>query len=122
MAASVPGGSAQTVLGRVPLADLGFVLPHEHTGIHLWQVPNRWDYWELSPDDLLVVPELAAYRTAGGGTLVDLTLPGVGRDPARLRRYAQATRPAHRHGHRLVPRVVLPGRGHARSRLGRRAG
>jgi predicted metal-dependent phosphotriesterase family hydrolase len=91
MAASVPAGSAQTVLGRVPVADLGFVLPHEHTGIHLWQVPNRWDYWELSPDDSLVVPELVAYRAAGGGTLVDLTLPGVGRDPARLRRYAQAT-------------------------------
>ncbi len=91
MASAVPGGSAQTVLGRVPVADLGFVLPHEHTGIHLWQVPNRWDYWELTPDDSLVLPELAAYRAAGGGTLVDLTLPGVGRDPLRLQRYAQAS-------------------------------
>ena len=75
----------------MPAAELGFVLPHEHTGIQLWQIPNRWDYWELTPDDALLVPELAAYRAAGGGTLVDLTLPGVGRDPLRLRRYAEAT-------------------------------
>jgi predicted metal-dependent phosphotriesterase family hydrolase len=84
-------GHVQTVAGRVAAADLGFVLPHEHTGIQLWQIPNRWDYWELTPDDALVLPELAAYQAAGGGTLVDLTLAGVGRDPLRLRRYAQAS-------------------------------
>jgi len=86
-----PAGHIQTVLGRVPAAELGFVLPHEHTGIQLWQIPNRWDYWELTPDDALILPELVAFRAAGGGTLVDLTLPGVGRDPLRLRRYAQAS-------------------------------
>jgi phosphotriesterase-related protein len=81
----------QTVLGRVSPDALGVVLPHEHTGISLWQIPGRWDYWELTVDDAVVLPELGAYRTAGGGTLVDLTLPGVGRDPDRLRRYAEAT-------------------------------
>jgi predicted metal-dependent phosphotriesterase family hydrolase len=86
-----PTGHVQTVGGRVSAADLGFVLPHEHTGIQLWQIPNRWDYWELTPDDTLLIPELAAYRAGGGGTLVDLTLPGVGRDPLRLRRYAEAS-------------------------------
>jgi phosphotriesterase-related protein len=89
--APVPAGHVQTVSGRIPAADLGFVLPHEHTGIQLWQIPNRWDYWELTPEDALIVPELAAYRAAGGGTIVDLTLPGVGRDPLRLRRYAEAS-------------------------------
>ncbi len=89
--AAVPGGHVQTVSGRVAAADLGFVLPHEHTGIHLWQIPGRWDYWELTPDDALILPELGALRAAGGRTLVDLTLPGVGRDPARLRRYADAS-------------------------------
>jgi phosphotriesterase-related protein len=82
---------AQTVLGPLSPDALGFVLPHEHTGISLWQIPGRWDYWELTVDDTIVLPELAAYRAAGGGTLVDLTLPGVGRDPERLRRYAEAT-------------------------------
>ncbi len=81
----------QTVTGRVPSDALGFVLPHEHTGIALWHVPDRWDYWELTVDDAVVLPELQAFRAAGGGTLVDLTLPGVGRDPERLRRYAEAT-------------------------------
>jgi predicted metal-dependent phosphotriesterase family hydrolase len=90
-AGPAPAGYVQTVRGRIPAADLGFVLPHEHTGIQLWQIPNRWDYWELTPDDSIVLPELAAYRAAGGATLVDLTLAGVGRDPLRLRRYAEAS-------------------------------
>ena len=80
-----------TVRGPVPSDALGFVLPHEHTGIALWHVQDRWDYWELTVDDAIVLPELEAYRAAGGDTIVDLTLPGVGRDPARLRRYAEAT-------------------------------
>jgi predicted metal-dependent phosphotriesterase family hydrolase len=80
----------QTVLGDVAPEALGFTLSHEHTGIALWHVPNRWDYWELTPDDEIVVPELIRFREAGGGTLVDVTPKGVGRDPARLVRYARA--------------------------------
>src|ERR1035437_4116202 len=64
-AGPAPAGYVQTVSGRIPAADLGFVLPHEHTGIQLWQIPNRWDYWELTPDDSIVLPELVAYRAAG---------------------------------------------------------
>jgi phosphotriesterase-related protein len=81
----------QTVSGRIAPESLGVTLPHEHTGIALWQIEARWDYWQLTADDAIVIPELAAFRAAGGGTLVDLTLPGVGRDPERLRRYAEAT-------------------------------
>jgi predicted metal-dependent phosphotriesterase family hydrolase len=81
----------QTVLGDVAPDALGFTLPHEHTGIALWHVPNRWDYWELSPDDDVLVPELVRFREAGGGTLVDVTPVGVGRDPARLVRYSRAS-------------------------------
>ena len=36
-------------------------------------------------------PSWRLFGAAGGGTLVDLTLPGVGRDPARLRRYSEAS-------------------------------
>jgi phosphotriesterase-related protein len=79
-----------TVLGDVAPDELGVTLPHEHTGIALWHVPDRWDYWELTPDDELLVPELRAFTEAGGGTLVDVTPKGVGRDPARLVRYASA--------------------------------
>ncbi len=80
-----------TVSGPIPPDKLGFTLPHEHTGISLWHIANRWDYWELTPDDDLIIEELRDFRRRGGGTLVDLTLPGVGRDPDRLRRLASAS-------------------------------
>ena len=80
-----------TVSGPIPPEKLGFTLPHEHTGISLWHVANRWDYWELTPDEDLIIEELRDYRRRGGGTLVDLTAPGVGRDPDRLRRLASAS-------------------------------
>jgi phosphotriesterase-related protein len=74
----------QTALGPIDPADLGFTLPHEHTAIALWYIPGRWDYWELTRDRPVIEAELARYRDAGGRTLVDLTLAGVGRDPAWL--------------------------------------
>ena len=80
-----------TVSGPIPPERVGFTLPHEHTGIHLWHVPDRWDYWELTPDEETVGDELRDFRRRGGSTLVDLTLPGVGRDPDRLRRLATRT-------------------------------
>jgi phosphotriesterase-related protein len=80
-----------TVSGPIPPDRVGFTLPHEHTGIHLWHVPDRWDYWELTPDEETVGDELRDFRRRGGSTLVDLTLPGVGRDPERLRRLATRT-------------------------------
>jgi phosphotriesterase-related protein len=80
-----------TVSGPIPPEKLGFTLPHEHTGIHLWHIEKRWDYWELTPDEDLITEELRDLRRRGGGTIVDLTLDGVGRDPHRLRRLASAT-------------------------------
>jgi phosphotriesterase-related protein len=83
--------SVQTVLGPVDPAELGWVLPHEHTAIALWHIPNRWDYWELRRDEPVIRDELAAFRAAGGGTVVDLTLDGVGRDPEWLAGLSKAT-------------------------------
>ena len=80
-----------TVIGPIPPERVGFTLPHEHTGIHLWHVPDRWDYWELTPDEETVGDELRDFRRRGGSTLVDLTPPGVGREPERLRRMATRT-------------------------------
>ncbi len=81
----------QTVLGPIEPADLGFTLPHEHTQIALWHVPDRWDYWQLTRDEPLILEELAAYRAAGGSGIVDLTAPGVGRDPAWLTEIARSS-------------------------------
>jgi predicted metal-dependent phosphotriesterase family hydrolase len=81
----------QTVLGPVDPATLGVTLPHEHTQIALWHIESRWDYWQLTRDAELIAAELGAFRAEGGGTIVDLTLPGVGRDPAWLQDVARAT-------------------------------
>jgi predicted metal-dependent phosphotriesterase family hydrolase len=81
----------QTVLGPIDPATLGVTLPHEHTQIALWHIESRWDYWQLTRDADLIATELGAFRDAGGGTIVDLTLPGVGRDPAWLQGVARAT-------------------------------
>ncbi len=80
-----------TVLGPVEAAALGFTLPHEHTQIELWQIQNRWDYWELTADEPIIAEELRLFREAGGTALADLTLPGVGRDPAWLKHLAEVS-------------------------------
>jgi phosphotriesterase-related protein len=81
----------QTVLGPIDPAALGFTLPHEHTQIALWHIQGRWDYWQLTRNESVLLDELARYRAAGGSALVDLTLPGVGRDAGWLRTLAQAS-------------------------------
>ena len=89
-ATDAPPG-VQTVLGRIDPGELGWTLPHEHTAIALWHIANRWDYWELRRDESVIVEELAKFATAGGSAVVDLTLPGVGRDPEWLAGLARAT-------------------------------
>ena len=81
----------QTVLGPIEPDALGFTLPHEHTQIALWHIEGRWDYWQLTRDEPVILAELDRFREAGGGGLVDLTLPGVGRDPAWLAGLAEAS-------------------------------
>jgi predicted metal-dependent phosphotriesterase family hydrolase len=84
-------GRVQTVLGEIDPSELGFTLPHEHTQISLWHIPNRWDYWELTRDEPTILSELARFHESGGGTLVDVTPVGVGRDPLWLRRISEAS-------------------------------
>lgn len=81
----------QTVLGPLDPVELGVTLPHEHTQIALWHVESRWDYWQLTRDRAVILDELGRFRDVGGGSLVDLTLPGVGRDPAWLVDLARAS-------------------------------
>ena len=83
--------AVETVLGRIDPAELGWTLPHEHTAIALWHIANRWDYWELRRDEPVIVEELGKFAAAGGSSVVDLTLPGVGRDPEWLARISRAT-------------------------------
>src|SRR5262249_51089650 len=101
--ASVVSPFAMSVLGPVPVADLGPTLAHEHLLIELRpfvrfdEPPLRerqsepvtlanlgWvrQYWTYSADNMVLddegtaISELERFRTAGGATVVDLTLPG----------------------------------------------
>jgi phosphotriesterase-related protein len=84
-------GYVQTVLGRIDPSDLGFTLPHEHTQTAIWHIESRWDYWQLTRDEPVILAELERFRAAGGRSLVDVTLPGIGRDPAWLVGIAEAS-------------------------------
>lgn len=91
MVTRASAGQVQTVLGPVAPSDLGFTLPHEHTKCSLWWIENRWDYWELIGDEPRILEELGAYKSLGGGSLVDVTPVGIGRDLGRLARISAAT-------------------------------
>ena len=107
------------VLGTLPAAHLGPTLLHEHLYIDLevWLTPSATDearYLAEQPvgpaiaealvrdpfsvrdnlhldDEDLACAELHPFACAGGRSVVDLTLPDIGRDPARLRRLAERT-------------------------------
>ncbi len=117
---TIPGlkGKAQTVLGPIDADDLGVTLPHEHlvvdTSLYLPEslrsrrggiayqpvsLENLHDvryYYVPSLSNLQLGEEDAPsealrYKNAGGRTIVDVTSVGIGRDPAALRRIAEAT-------------------------------
>jgi predicted metal-dependent phosphotriesterase family hydrolase len=77
-----------SVNGPVEASELGVVLPHEHVFADL---VREYRGTGLLNDEHLARQELSLFRAAGGQTLVDLTLDEIGRDPAALRRVAEAT-------------------------------
>ena len=77
-----------TVTGPVAATDLGMTLPHEHVFIDL----TREYHWDgLLNDEELMREEVARFKTAGGGTIVDVTTQELGRNPLGLRRISQKT-------------------------------
>jgi phosphotriesterase-related protein len=117
--ATSPGLQAIGVNGPVPGTALGMTSIHEHMFIDLevWLTTPATaearrrveqpvssaiaaalrddpfsvrDNLHLDDEDL-ARDELALFAAAGGRTIVDLTLPDIGRDPARLRRLAERT-------------------------------
>ncbi|MAG35922.1 MAG: hypothetical protein CL878_06730 [Dehalococcoidia bacterium] len=84
--------SIQTVTGPIAPETLGITLMHEHTLCDLWESGGRIAYTGILDDEELQAEELVRYREAGGSTVVDVTTGGAGRNPAGLRRLAEATR------------------------------
>ncbi|MDP9363598.1 MAG: phosphotriesterase-related protein [Chloroflexota bacterium] len=118
-AVGVGSGQVMTVLGAVPVADLGLTLMHEHVFIDAaqwWREPleatrkhlahqqiridilgelrldpfvNRDNCRLLDPD--AAVEELSQFRALGGQTVVDPTNVGIGRDPLALQQVSRRT-------------------------------
>jgi phosphotriesterase-related protein len=84
-------GQVMTVLGPVDPESLEFTLPHEHMFIELWDLAARFDYPVLLDDDELIAEELTTAKAAGIRSVVELTVPDIGRAPARLRSLSQQT-------------------------------
>ena len=112
-------GTVQTVLGPLAPEALGVTLPHEHIlstlEVYLEEPrseadtrlldeplgpailaavraePYRNRHNVLFDDEDLAVRELIPFRDAGGSTVVDQTLPDIGRDLAGLARIARRT-------------------------------
>ena len=113
------GTRAQTVLGTVEGDNLGFTLPHEHLvfdGSSIFAEPAASSEKQMahSPVGLKILSwlryhpyenldnvrmfdegeaasELLLFLKAGGSTVVDVTIPGIGRDPEALCRIARMT-------------------------------
>lgn len=102
------------MLGPIAAGELGTTLLHEHLLVDLWPWfdtgdpaadepvgPSTIDRVRANPfafhdnlvlDDLaLAAAELAPYAAAGGRTVVDLTLPEIGRQPEALAELARRT-------------------------------
>ena len=112
-------GHAQTVLGPVAPEALGITMMHEHLVLDLTRIfdepadpdervlgrapvdldnlswvfmnwCNNLDNLVLS-DEQLAAHEAGIFKQAGGGTIVDVTSIGLGRDPVALRGIAERT-------------------------------
>lgn len=108
-----------TVNGLMRIEDLGLIAPHEHVFINISnQYPGKKDIYGIDGDsdkvdiknlgalrrdcylirDNLILDDLDAaiyemgyLKRAGGNTLVDLTLDGIGRDVLKLKAVSDAT-------------------------------
>ncbi|PYT35781.1 MAG: hypothetical protein DMG58_01160 [Acidobacteria bacterium] len=78
-----------TVTGPISAPQAGYTLSHEHLLIDLWNLTRSYD--GILDDECLAIRELAEYRQAGGGSLVDATSGGLGRNPVALRRISEGS-------------------------------
>lgn len=84
-------GSIMTVRGAVSPQDLGVTLPHEHLLWNIYWAQARWDINGILRDVDQACDEVAHFRKNGGGTIVETSVPGSGRDPLGLRTISERT-------------------------------
>jgi phosphotriesterase-related protein len=109
--------TVQTVLGPIDATDLGVTMSHVHLTLDIscWYMPPAegghdgeedfalenvgrirrnglaWKRNLVQDDPPLVCRELADYRKAGGGTVINMDLEGIGRNIPVLKEISQAT-------------------------------
>ena len=83
----------RTILGDIPLDNLGIVLPHEHLFTDL-RGPEVEDYAQADPKNVAatMIPYLKAAEQAGVTALIECSTIGVGRNIDILRELAARTR------------------------------
>ena len=77
----------QTVLGKIPPEELGFVLPHEHVFLDVYEITMNSHLILCDPQ--VARYELGFFKEKGGDTIVDQTVHGLGPDPVALREVAR---------------------------------
>lgn len=83
-------GQVQTVRGPIDAAALGPTLMHEHVFIRSPELEINWPTgWDAKEAVVRAVERLTELGEAGIGTIVDLTVPGLGRDVALVQEVAE---------------------------------
>jgi phosphotriesterase-related protein len=77
-------GYVQTVRGRIGPEQLGATYSHEHLAAHATPELAARDPDLVLDDPMRINADLAAFRAAGGSTIVELTTVDYGRDPNML--------------------------------------
>ena len=78
-----------TVLGEIAPQQLGITMPHEHVACDISRDSGRED--NLLDDIGLLSAEVAAFKSAGGRTMVDVTTADIGRNPTALKTISENT-------------------------------
>lgn len=89
MSTDLTGPRAVTVLGDLSPADMGPTMSHEHIFSDNWAMTFDYDF--IVDSEELAIVEVGRYRDAGGGTICDTTVRGIGRNPEALARVSEAT-------------------------------
>jgi phosphotriesterase-related protein len=83
-----------TIAGDTDAADLGVVLMHEHVFIRTEPLQQGWPGfggWDAEAEVAAARERLGRLARAGVGTILDMTVPGLARDPALIARAADGT-------------------------------
>ena len=90
----MPAVTVPTTAGDIDVSDLGVVLMHEHVFVRTEPLASGWpDFggWDTEEQVAAARQRLAGLKQIGVDTILDMTVPGLGRDPALVARAADGT-------------------------------